>query len=222
MKTKSWGDLQVPHSHYFSTDYLNKDRFIGLYGQVISCIKDVEAKNILEIGPGPGLFSAIMKNFGKDVITVDFAPDLPNDVQARLPLLPFLSNSFDTVCAFEVLEHIPFNLFSISLKEMCRISKNKIIISVPNVTYLNPFIDINLNIKLKKFRYHISFRRSRNRKIFNQLEHYWELGINGIGINSILEQANGNNLKILETFYIEPWFQFFIFQKTPYHERPLP
>jgi SAM-dependent methyltransferase len=46
--------------------------------------------------------------------------------------LPFESESFDLVTCFEVLEHVPYNIFEKSISEIERVSKKYIAVSVPN------------------------------------------------------------------------------------------
>lgn len=52
------------------------------------------------------------------------------DIQGNLYNLPFKNQSFDTVTLFEVLEHLENPLAA--LKEASRVSRSKIVISVPN------------------------------------------------------------------------------------------
>lgn len=204
---------QVKREHYYSLDYLNKDRFLGLYGQVNSCLRFQTANNILEIGPGPNLFSSIMNELGKKTTTIDFANDLNSNIIAKLPNIPIRHNSFDIVCAFEVLEHIPYELLTKCLEEISRVSNSLVIISVPNVSNLNPVYNFSLKIKVRNCEINKNFTKSINKEIFNKNEHFWEIGINEKTVENVIKDANSVRLNIIDCFFIEPWFQFFIFKK---------
>ena len=210
---KKWGSIQVNRDHYFTENYLSKARFISLYGQTNYCLKHHTIGNILEIGPGPGLFSTIMKHLGYDVTTIDFDKSMKVDIAGRLPNLPIKSEVFDTVCAFEVLEHIPFDLFNICLSEMARVSKSFVIISVPDVKKLNPKLKLYIDVKLGNWKYQKNIFRTGQIKLTNPKEHYWELGINDITDDKIIDKAKKVKLNIISNDLVEPWFHFFVFQK---------
>lgn len=78
---------------------------------------DVHGKSVLDIGIGSGFFSRFcMSNKAKKIISVDFAdpiieyhrqnnPDF-RLVQADAQNLPFKNESFDTVLALDIIEHL--------------------------------------------------------------------------------------------------------------------
>jgi len=206
-----WGKTQVNKEHYFSQDYLSKARFIGLYGQVNSCLNYTTGGKILEIGPGPGLFYAVMKRLDFDVFTIDFDRHLSANVIGRIPELPLVNKSFDVVCAFEVLEHIPFELLGICLQEMSRISNSLIIFSVPNINFINPEYKFQIELKIKNRYFKKEYFSKGQKTLTNPKEHYWELGINDINEKHIINAGENIGLKILSQYFLEPWFHFFIF-----------
>lgn len=213
MKDK-WGNPQIDSNVYYSVDYLNSARFSSLYGQVNSCLRYEKSKTILEIGPGPGLFSAIMKQLNREVITVDFDSNLQVDIIARLPNLPTESNSFDIVCAFEVLEHQPFEFLAIIFQEMARVSNSYVIVSVPNVTNLKPKLKFSVDLVVNRWHYRKKIQKNKQQSLSNPREHYWEIGVDGIDVNSILLESQKAGLRFLKSYLIEPWFHFLEFQKT--------
>src|SRR5438105_1048603 len=107
---KQWGSRQLDACEYSNEEYLSEARFLGLHRQLNLCLAQPRESTFLEIGPGPGMLTALLRHFNRRVVTVDFAADVAANVVARLPELPFASKSFDVVFAFQVLEHIPFNL----------------------------------------------------------------------------------------------------------------
>jgi 2-polyprenyl-3-methyl-5-hydroxy-6-metoxy-1,4-benzoquinol methylase len=210
---KKWGNVQVNRGYYFTDDYLDEARFSGLYGQINLCKKLNFSGNILEIGPGPGLFSAIMKKIGYEIITIDFDQNIQMDIIGELPKLPLNSMTFDCVCAFEVLEHLPFESLNACFLEMARISKSLIIISVPNIKRINPKYKFIIDIKYKNFMFQKEILKSGQTKLTNPQEHFWELGINGINEDMIIREACKAGLVVLQNKFIKPWFHFFVFHK---------
>ena len=74
---------QVNKEHYFSDDYLNKDRFLALREQLIACL-ETNGKSFLEIGPGPNLLTPLLKQFNKTTTTLDMAYELKPDIVGDL------------------------------------------------------------------------------------------------------------------------------------------
>ena len=115
-------DIQVNKEHYFSDNYNHKARWLSFFYQ-LKLLQREDIKKVLEIGPGNGWVTYILKDLGLKVTTVDIDKELKPDFVASVDKLPFPDNSFDVVCAFEVLEHMPFEYFLNNLKEMSRVSK---------------------------------------------------------------------------------------------------
>jgi len=123
---------QVESALYFSKKYLSLERFISYYYQC-DFIRDAEPKRMLLIGVGDGMVPDMLKKMGTVMVTtMDFDSDLNPDVIGDIRELDFPDDSFDLVCAFEVLEHIPLEESEKALEEMARISKRHVIISVPH------------------------------------------------------------------------------------------
>jgi predicted SAM-dependent methyltransferase len=110
---------------------------------------------------------------GLKVTTFDFDESLKPDVVGDIRNLEnyFRPNSFDVLCAFQVLEHLPFMHFYPSLVQMSRIAKTHVIISLPHWGY---FFHVRLWVK----RWQYVFGRKITRPFTWQFdgEHYWEIG----------------------------------------------
>lgn len=123
---------QVESAHYFQENYLTIARFISYYYQV-DFIRNTGAQKILFIGVGDGMVPTMLKkNREYDVTTLDIDADLCPDVIADIQTVDFPDDSFDLVCAFEVLEHMPIAESERALANMARISKKHVIVSVPH------------------------------------------------------------------------------------------
>lgn len=83
---------------------------------------------ILEIGPGTGIFEALIKNYDYRLITLDVNLKRNPDIEGNILNSPIKPDSFDLVCAYEVLEHLPHKYFQTALKQMIRCAKHYIYI----------------------------------------------------------------------------------------------
>ncbi len=101
--------------------------------------QDIES--LLDVGCGNGLFLSKMEQITTGKIIQGCEQSMgaiegkicQSDIkQASIDTMPFESNSFDIVSAFEVIEHINFNSYKKSLQEIERVARKYIIISVPN------------------------------------------------------------------------------------------
>jgi SAM-dependent methyltransferase len=205
-----WGGVQVERSHYFNDGYLSEARFRALHAQFHACLAVENATSILEIGIGPGLLEALLRNFDFDVFTYDLASDLRPSVVGRLPALPFSNSSFDLVCAFEVLEHIPIELLNECMKAMRRVAKKRVIISVPSQAELhNGMLGVTFQIGRRTL--DVKLWRNKLRRLTNPDEHYWELEYGGITVDSIKQAGQDHGLELVSDYFVRPWFHMFIF-----------
>lgn len=145
-------------------------------------------ENVLEIGVGDGVFRDYIKNNTNIPYTsVDVADDIRPDVVGDVTKLPFQDETFDVVCAFEVLEHIPFEQFERALSELSRVSTRAVVLSLP---HFGPPVKFLLKLPFLheiSFAFKIPFARKH---VFNG-QHYWEIGKRGYSqsrIRSIIEK----------------------------------
>ncbi len=123
---------QVEANYYYTKKYASRERFIS-YQTQIDLIQNSGCRSVLFIGVGDRIVSDYFDRDPKvEITTVDIDPDLKPDLVADVTRLPFKEDQFDCVCAFEVLEHIPFEDFSKALSELGRVSKENVIISIPH------------------------------------------------------------------------------------------
>lgn len=174
--------MQVAKDSYADAGYATLERFSSYYYQVRELLR-TKPDSILEVGVGDGVVSGYIKGH-TDIAytTADFAEDLHPDVVADIRKLPFPDSAFDTVCAFEVLEHLPFEEFEKGVSELARVAKRFIIISLP---HFGPPVKALLKIPFLpeiKFALKIPFPKSH---LFNG-QHYWEIGKRGYSPRRIL------------------------------------
>ena len=89
--------------------------------------------------------------------------------------MPFGDDSFDVVLCAEVLEHLPFEKFEESLRELKRVSKKNIILSLPHFGHSIKLSFKTPLIKERKLAARLAFPIKHE---FNG-EHYWEMGKRG-------------------------------------------
>lgn len=123
--------------------------------RVLKCIgllKGLRPTKLLDVGPGRGAFLWTMLSDMEnvDATCVDVLPhrvELINTVaqggldrvrcfQADVQTLDFEDDSFDTVTALEVLEHLPQP--SLAVRELCRVGTDWLLVSVPSKPDNNP------------------------------------------------------------------------------------
>jgi len=177
---------QVKKEHYLK-DYDSVERFISYFYQCNEVIK-LNPKNALEIGVGNKLTFNYLKNSGINIITCDINKSLKPDYVCNITKTPFKNNEFDCIIAYQILEHLPFEEFIDALKEIKRISKKNVIISLPYASTSFEFIiKIPLISKLVKKQYIDFFIRIpkfyKNHKFDGQ--HYWEIGKRNYSLNKI-------------------------------------
>ena len=151
---------------------------------------------LLEVGPGwakagmkiePYHFNGAKTVHGGAIFTLaDFAADLRPDVVGGVLALPFPDKSYDIACAFEVLEHLPFEQFDKALTELVRVARTHVAISIP---HFGPMFSFSLKVPLLpqiRFAFKIPFHK---RHAFNG-QHYWELGKRGYTASLIRQKLS--------------------------------
>jgi len=128
MGTKKY-ETSIGYKYYWES-LNNLPNFVSYFNQ-LNEIYLTKPKTVLEIGIGNKLIYNQLKEIGIKTVALDINHKLKPDVVGDIRKLSFEDCSFDTVCAFEVLEHIPFSDFENALMELKRVSKKYVIISIP-------------------------------------------------------------------------------------------
>ena len=94
---------------------------------IVNLFPDIFKGNVLDVGCGDGYLKKLIP--GKYLGIDKFGkPDIQMDISKGLP---FPKEGFDTVVAFDVLEHVDDIHFIFD--ELCRVSKKWVIITLPNI-----------------------------------------------------------------------------------------
>lgn len=203
---------QVKKQHYDFSQYMSKQRWSSVWHQLQSVIS-LAPRSVLEVGPGPGVFKTVAGNFGLTVETLDIDPALRPDYVASAEQMPFGDNCYDVVCAFQMLEHVPFERSLRIFAEMARVARSHIIVSLPDSRkawgysiYLPKFGDVKFLVEAP-FLY--------QKLHFFDGQHYWEVNRRGYALKDVISEFEASCAATLEDTFRVPEFayhRFFIFR----------
>lgn len=159
---------------------------------------------MLEVGPGSGVFRSYLANVGVQVSTLDIDEtrkvDYLADITRLDETLP-VGLTFDAVCVFQVLEHLPFSEFEKCLAGLAARAAPHAFISLP---YRGLRIRWSFWWGDHKFSLGHKFMEPWRAKPIP--EHHWELGRG--------HSARRIN-KIIERYFHVEWRGFL--PENPYH-----
>lgn len=173
---------QVDSKHYEFERYMTRRRWASMWYQVKEVL-EFNPSSVLEIGPGNGAFKALAERFGTRIDTFDIDPDLRPDYVGSADNMQFDNNAYDVVCAFQMLEHVPYELSLKILREMARVTKYGMVISLPNARPLWPY-SVYLP-KLGDVKLTLPKPWMGPKKQKEGAEHFWEINKEGYPLQRI-------------------------------------
>lgn len=116
-----------------------QDRRLDLIRQFVP----LEARRILDVGCGLGMYVEKFRRYSQEVYGVDIDPEKVEAAKKRLPNislapaedLPFKDRSFDVVLLHEVIEHVVDDRRAISEAVRCADAGGHVVIYAPNRLY---------------------------------------------------------------------------------------
>jgi ubiquinone/menaquinone biosynthesis C-methylase UbiE len=123
----------VPSRSHYSSTYFRGGRIFS-YGHQIDTVLSFEPRDVLEIGVGAGVVAAALRATGISVTTLDIQPDLNPDLVGSVAAIPAADEQFDVATCCQVLEHLPFDQFEVSLRELHRVTRRGVVLSLPDLT----------------------------------------------------------------------------------------
>lgn len=202
---------QVEKGHYEFNRYLSKQRWCSVWHQLDE-VQKLQPNRVLEVGPGPGLFKTVAATFGISVETLDLDPELKPDHVGSATAMPFSDGSYDVVCAFQMLEHLPYEAALQAFGEMARVSRRHVIISLPDA---RPVWRYQVHIpKYGPWDFFIPrplFKASVH--VFDG-EHYWEINKQGYSLDRVIADFS-KRLKLSKTYRVfeNSYHRFFVFER---------
>jgi hypothetical protein len=126
-------EVQVAPEHYEFERYDDAERWMSYWHQ-LRAVLAVRPATVLEIGPGSGVFRSYLRAAGVDGKARDSdatrAGDYVADITKLDQVLP-PGVMFDAICAFQVLEHLPFGEFETCLANIAARARNDVFVSLP-------------------------------------------------------------------------------------------
>jgi SAM-dependent methyltransferase len=137
-----------------------------------------EPHRILYVGKGTGVAPYLLSRCqgNPEVVTLDTDERYKPDIIGSVLDIPFENNSFDVTVCCQVLEHIPFDSFLRALREMYRVTKDHLVLSLPDRRFFcgfrirMPLINIGFQLNFPRF-----FARPSHEKRLADTGHYWEI-----------------------------------------------
>lgn len=210
-------DVQVEKDDaYTSEHYLTPQRWSS-YALAISQVMELKPKKILEIGPGNGIVTGLLRSIGFHVKTLDFdarvKPDYVASVTDAKALAP-LAGKFDLIIACEIFEHLEYEDFKKAM-DLLKPIASRMIVSVPHTTVNSRFF--HLNFKIPGFP-RVSISKKWNyKKIAHEFnsQHYWEMGKAGFPISRIRKDFKKLGWTIVKNFFNpeNPYHYFFVVEQ---------
>lgn len=212
--------------------HLNKGKFLteahhDSYFLQMATMHRLKVRSVLEIGPGESFAANYLKSLGVQYDTMDIVEQSNPTILGKLEdfdVKPH-SASWEMVCAFQMLEHSPYHLFTENLRKMGALSKKYVFISLPYSCF---GFGLSLNIMLGQ---RIRFQKrtglyfplcKKNRKYreeymreFPWAVHYWEIGRRGFAMSTVRKDIESSGLRIIESFQSgNPYHYFFLTEKV--------
>lgn len=204
-------EKQVDISHYDFGRYMTKARWCSIWHQLDEIIR-LSPRNVLEIGPGVGLLKRAALSYGISVETLDIDPELKPDHVASVTEMPFPDNHFDLVCAFQILEHVPYEVSLKAFAEIVRVAGRAVIISLPDARVMWRVAAQLPRLGLRQFLIPKPFSKGRKHEFDG--EHYWEINKAGYDLEKVERDLSA--IWPLERSYSvpeNPYHRFMIFNK---------
>lgn len=204
---------QVRKEHYNFITYDHKARWLSYWYQ-LRAILESKPKKVLEVGLGNGLTTDYLRKQGIEVSTLDIDASLNPDLVGSITKIPLPDSSIDCVLAAEVLEHIPFDEVEMALKEMRRVSREVVVISVPDSRRTLYYFGLKLPF-IARIDLFLKIQSRATHKFDGQ--HYWEMGKRGYSYSKIEKIILNSGFKIKKHFvpFDCPTKHFFVLNKSP-------
>jgi len=202
--------VQVDHSHYDFSSYMLKGRWSSTWHQIDEVMK-FKPQSVLEVGPGLGIFKAIASKLKIAITSVDFDPSLEPDITASITDLPVSDDQFDVACAFQVLEHLPYDQALEGFRELARVATRGIVISLPDSQIAWRY---RFQIpKLGAYDFLVPRPVLRRRPAVFDGQHYWEINKRGYELKKVVRDLE-EVATLVRTFRVPelPYHRFLAFE----------
>jgi hypothetical protein len=204
---------QVESTHYDFLAYNNPARF-GSYYYQMALILESGCGTLLEIGRGDGFLKRNLSATHIEITTCDFDESLKPQTVGDVRKLPFRGTSFETVCAFQVLEHLPWDELAPAVNEMKRCASETVLISLPDA---GPYIKLQSKLPFLGTRrglFDLGWIWRPTHRFDGQ--HYWEVGAKGYSHQAVLAHLESPEWVVEHTvrLFANPYHRFYRLRRT--------
>jgi len=204
-------EKQVDKSHYQFLKYMRKKRWMSVWYQIQEIVS-LAPKTVLEVGVGTGILKQILVHLGFEVDTVDIDPELKPDILASVTQLPLKDNSYDCICAFQVLEHLQYEDSIDAFKEMVRVANKNVVISLPDS---KPLWFYSMHIpKIGQLEFFVPRPRLKAPVHVFDGEHHWEINKRGYPLKKILTDMKNEKVRLVKNYRVREnsYHRFFVYE----------
>jgi len=187
----------------------------------------INKRSILEIGPGDGYAARNLRYAGYIYDTIDISDVTEPIIKTSiLDLDPSpLKNKYHTVCAFQVLEHVPYDNFKECLTKIRFIAEKYVVVSLPyscqGYTEIrkewcgqNNCVKIRHDERYEPTNIPVHKYRPEYIEEFPWVPHYWEIGNEGYPLDKVLADIQSTGLEIVRGVHGPNPFHFFIVMRV--------
>jgi len=208
----------APPPEHYAGEYVACARLHSFAHQLRAVLEQQPAR-VLEVGIGPGIVTESLRRLGVEVWTLDVNPQLEPDVCASVTDIPLEDKCVDATLCCQVLEHLPFEQAQVAWRELSRITRRAMVMSLPDVSR-----HVELTVaapKLGRRRLTFSPPRLRPRVIdpgrLELMGHHWEIGYRGYGLRAVRRAIEYCGWNIRRTWRVPElsWHRFFLLQPEP-------
>lgn len=207
-------DEHVPSGEHYDPTYMSHGRAHSFAAQ-LDGVLEAQPKSVLEIGVGTGICALALRRLGITVTTLDVQASLSPDILGDVRAIPRDEKSFDVSSCCQVLEHLPFDQFVHAIRELHRVTRTRLVLSLPDRTRGFECALLLPHFGLKRFACVMPSRAPTAAWRAARLEvmgHYWEIGVDGITARKIVRTLREVGFASVETFRVRelPWHRFFV------------
>ena len=205
---------RVPGASHYDADYLSRGRAHSLATQLDATLAMHPAR-VLEVGVGTGITSWALRRVGVSVTTLDVQPGLSPDLVGDVRCIPCADATFDVTCCCQVLEHLPLADLPQALSELRRVTRLRLVLSLPDLTrYVGATITLPW-IGRREFGVSLAVREPDDAWKADRLEtmgHHWEIGMNGATSRGVAAALTRSGWRLMRTFRVPElrWHRFFL------------
>jgi hypothetical protein len=172
-------------------------------------IAELGPQSVIEVGAGNGLLKTICRGMSINFRTVDIDPELAPDLLGGIDAIPIPSKSVDLACAFQVLEHMPYEQSIKGFRELCRVSTKNVLLSLPNATRCYPQL-VSVPV-LGSIKCTLPGPSKPTTELIRS--HFWEIGRPGTELDRVVYDLS-KEARLEKSFRVfeNPYHHFFQFR----------